>query len=547
LFTARFRLGMFDPAADVPYAHISMSEVNSPEHRALALKVARESMVLLKNSGGTLPLSAQAKTIAVIGPNATMLESLEGNYYGQPVHPVLPLDGIEAQFHGANVLYAQGSSYVAGFPVVVPRTVLESDGSEGLKGEYFANAEWKGPPALTRVDREVDFDWNAAAPAEAVPANAFSVRWTGKLQAPGAGDYAFTMTPEHCSPCDGSDRFRLYLDDKQVFNFSREQKKTTGEAVFRTHFRDGKSHVIRVEYAHTAPMFGAGVHLKWEPDAKVMRSQAVETARKADVVVAFVGLSPSLEGEEMPVHLEGFSGGDRTKIDLPPLQQELLEAVAATGKPLVVVLMNGSALAVPWAKEHAAAILEAWYPGEAGGTAIAETLAGNNNPAGRLPVTFYDSIDQLPAFDSYAMTGRTYRFFAGQPLYGFGYGLSFTSFAFSHLTLSSTDLKAGDSLKVEADLTNTGSRAGEEVAELYLRGPQGDGIPLRYLAGFQRVSLAQGETRHILFTIAADDLSQAQKDGSRTVVEGSYSVFLGGAQPQEGPGAEAKFAIHGQP
>jgi beta-glucosidase len=248
----------------------------------------------------------------------------------------------------------------------------------------------------------------------------------------------------------------------------------------------------------------------------------------------------------MPVQLEGFSGGDRTKIDLPPLQQQLLEAVAATGKPLVVVLMNGSALAVPWAKEHAAAILEAWYPGEAGGTAIAETLAGDNNPAGRLPITFYDSIDQLPPFDSYAMTGRTYRFFSGQPLYGFGYGLSYTSFAFSHLTVSSPELKAGDSLKVEADVTNGGSRPGEEVAELYLRGPQGEGAPLHALVGFQRVALAQGETKHVSFTIAADDLSQATKDGSRTVEEGGYSVFLGGAQPGEAPGAEAKFAIHGQ-
>jgi len=192
---------------------------------------------------------------------------------------------------------------------------------------------------------------------------------------PGAGDYVFEIAPEHCSPCDGVDKFLLYLDDKQVLEAGRDLRQSTGKASFATHFNDSAPHAIRVEYAHTAPMFGAGVHLKWQPEPGPLRDQALEVAKKADVVVAFVGLSPSLEGEEMPVHLEGFSGGDRTKINLPQLQEDLLQAVAAAGKPLVVVLMNGCALAVPWANEHASAILEAWYPGEEGGAAIAETLA----------------------------------------------------------------------------------------------------------------------------------------------------------------------------
>jgi beta-glucosidase len=544
LFTARFRLGMFDPLQDVPFARIPMSEVDSEAHRQLARQVARESMVLLKNANGILPLQAQGKTIAVIGPNATMLESLEGNYNGQPTHPILPLDGIEGRFGTeGKVLYAQGSSYVAGFPVVVPRTVLRTGNEAGLKGEYFNNAEWQGQPVLTRVDKQVDFDWDAASPVEGISAAAFSVRWSGSIAVPGAGEYVFEITPEHCSPCDGVDKFQVYLDDKQVLEAGRDLKQSTGKASFTTHFNDSAAHAIRVEYAHTAPLFGAGVHLKWQPEAGPLRNQAVQIAKQADVVVAVVGLSPSLEGEEMPVHLEGFSGGDRTKISLPQLQEELLQAIAATGKPLVVVLMNGSALAVPWAKEHAAAILEAWYPGEEGGAAIAETLAGDNDPSGRLPVTFYDSLDQLPPFESYSMAGRTYRYFAGQPLYGFGYGLSYTTFAYGHLKLSQATVKPAEPLTVEADVTNTGKRSGDEVVELYLRGPQAGGEPLRSLRAFQRVKLRAGETNHVRFTLQPAQLSEVDHDGKTAMQPGDYTVFLGGGQPSQGTGVEGKFAI----
>ncbi len=544
LFTARFRLGMFDPPQVVPYARIPLSEVDSEAHRMQARQVARESIVLLKNADGILPLQAKGKTIAVIGPNATILESLEGNYNGQPTHPVLPLDGIEARF-GADtkVLYAQGSSYVAGFPVTVPRTVLHSGSEMGLKGEYFNNARWQGQPVLTRVDKQIDFDWNAASPAQGIPASGFSVRWSGSIAVPGAGDYIFQISPEHCSPCDGVDTYRLLLDGKQAFEASRNLKESIGHPSFSMHFDDSAPHAIRLEYAHDAPMFGAGVHLVWQPEPGPLREQAVEVARQADVVVAFVGLSPSLEGEEMPVHLEGFNGGDRSKISLPRLQEDLLQAVAATGKPLVVVLMNGSALAVPWAKEHAAAILEAWYPGEEGGSAIAETLAGDNNPSGRLPVTFYDSLEQLPPFENYSMAGRTYRYFAGQPLFGFGYGLSYTNFTYSQLKLSLAKLKPGEPLTVEADLTNTGKRAGDEVIELYLRGPEMEGAPLRALRSFQRATLQPGETKHLVIKLDPAQLSQVDHDGASAMQAGSYTIFLGGGQPSQGAGVEGQFAV----
>jgi beta-glucosidase len=342
------------------------------------------------------------------------------------------------------------------------------------------------------------------------------------------------------------DTFRLFLDDKQVLEFGRDGKNSTGHDSYTMRFENTSPHAIRLEYAHNAPMFGAGIHLVWQPEAAPMRDQAVQIAHQADVVVAFVGLSPSLEGEEMPVQLEGFHGGDRTKINLPQLQEDLLQAVAATGKPLVIVLMNGSALAVPWANEHAAAILEAWYPGEEGGAAIAGTLAGDENPAGRLPVTFYASLEQLPPFEDYAMAGRTYRYFSGQPLYGFGYGLSYTTFAYSHLKLSSAAINAGDPLTVEADVTNTGKRKGDEVVEVYLRGPQTEGAPLRELRSFERVNLQAGETRHIAFTLDPARLSEVDPSGVRAVMAGRYTVFLGGGQPGQAPGAEEQFSISGQ-
>jgi beta-glucosidase len=270
-------------------------------------------------------------------------------------------------------------------------------------------------------------------------------------------------------------------------------------------------------------------------------------AQQADVVVAFVGLTRDLEGEEMRIQVPGFSGGDRTDIGLPAPQQQLLEALAATGKPLVVVLLSGSAVAVNWAQEHAAAVLEAWYPGEEGGTAIAETLAGANNPAGRLPVTFYASLDQLPPFEDYSMQNRTYRYFQGKPLYGFGYGLSYSTFEYSNLNLSPPQLQAGAPLTVQVDVRNTSKIGGDEVAELYLEFPSIPGAPLRALRGFARVHLAAGESHPVVFTLNPRDLSMVNEQGEHVVAPGEYTVFVGGAQPGEtAGGVTAHLAITGE-
>ena len=536
LFTARFKLGLFDPDGMDPYAAIPFSEVGSAAHHALALETADKSMVLLKNDGSFLPLKPGLKTIAVIGPNAASLSALEGNYNAAPRNPVFPVDGMANEFSGAKILYAQGSSYAGGVAVPVPRTVLHptpGSSEQGLTGEYFASDNYSAPPVATRIDEQIDFDWNSASPVSGVPQDQFAVRWTGTITAPATGTYDFSVRLAHCYPCGDHEKFAVYVDDKPATDFSSEggEFRSSGTPHFSVDLEDTRPHQLRVEYLHNAKLFGGGISLEWVPKPALLEKEAISAAEQADVVVAFVGLSPELEGEEMPIHVEGFSGGDRTDIKLPAAQQHLLEAVAATGKPLVVVLMNGSALSVAWAQQHANAILEAWYPGEAGGQAIAETLSGKNNPGGRLPVTFYASVDQLPGFSDYSMANRTYRYFKGSPLYGFGYGLSYTTFAYVNLHASSKNLQAGETLKVEADVKNTGPLAGDEVAELYLTPPHTDVSPNLALEGFTRIHLAQGETRHVVFELDPRSLSQVDDKGVRAVRPGSYTIQVGGSQP----------------
>jgi len=310
-------------------------------------------------------------------------------------------------------------------------------------------------------------------------------------------------------------------------------------------FTDAKEHDFKLEYAHSADQAGGGITLKWKAPAQAQIDEAVARAKVAGVVVAFVGLSPQLEGEEMPIKIPGFSGGDRTRLDLPAPQQELLEALAATGKPLVVVLQSGSAVALNWANEHAAAVLDAWYPGVDGGAAIARTLAGLNNPAGRLPVTFYKSLDGLPAFTDYSLKGRTYRYFQGKPLWGFGYGLSYSKFTYGPVRLSASNLKAGDPITATVTVTNKGPISGDEVVEAYLKTPQ-EGGPIHSLVGFDRVTIGPGASKEVTLKIDPRSLSSVDDQGNRAILAGKYTLTLGGAQPEETQAkSEAGFTING--
>ena len=550
LMTARIRMGILAPMADQPMQALNRSVVFAPTHARLDLKAADESMVLLKNDG-VLPLGANVKTIAVIGPNAAALAALEGNYNGTPIDPETPLSAFKtlAAQQRFRVLDVQGAPYVEQMSLPVPPDIFHTaDGAEGLTETAFPNVKFSGPGITSTVDN-IDNNWDGASPyPNRIPRKAFSVRWTGTITPPAAGDITFQVKLADCYPCDNIESYNVWIDGKQVSSgTSRSKNEHDNPAEFKVHFGDTKAHEFRMEYSHESPLFGAGVSFDWQPPVDTLRQQAVEAAKQADAVVAFVGISPRLEGEEMPIHIPGFSGGDRTSIDLPDVQVKMLQAVAATGKPLIVVLMNGSALAVNWSAQHANAILEAWYPGARGGQAIIDTLLGKNNPAGRLPITFYSSTSELPPFTDYSMADRTYRYFHGATLYGFGYGLSYSQFKFDKLRVSTEKLKAGDPLTVNVDITNTSKVDGDEVAELYLTYPKTKTSPIHALAGFSRVHVAAGATVPVQIKVDARQWSQVLENGDRVILPGSYTLFVGGSQPgPDANGVSTKVKVAGK-
>ena len=514
LFTARMKLGMFDPPAMVEYARTPDSELDSDAHRALALRAARESMVLLKNNG-VLPLNKTVKRIAVVGPLADATTVLYGNYNGTPSHTVTALDGIRAQFPNAKISFEPGTNFLRPVAAVDGSLLSTDDGRPGLRAEFFSTADFSGTPILTRVDPDVAYDFDKKAVVPSV--QPFAIRWTG------------TLTPTHTGPyLVGLDSRagRLWIDGKLVVDITALRQRAPKTAQVR--LEAGHKYAVKIE----RDLAGSPLTVKfvWGQLVDNPLPRAVAAARNADVVIAVVGITSQLEGEEMYVEVPGFKGGDRTSLDLPKDEQDVLTAVKKTGKPLVVVLMNGSALSVNWAAKNASAIVDAWYSGEEGGTAIAETLSGANNPAGRLPVTFYTGVQQLPPFEDYSMQGRTYRYFKGKPLYPFGYGLSYATFAYSGLKLSAPKLKAGDTLGADVSVKNTSSRDGDEVAELYLAFPKVPGTPIRALRGMQRVHLKAGETQRLHFELSPRDLSSVTAAGDIVVQSGDYALSVGGGQ-----------------
>ncbi len=539
LFHARFQLGMFDPPEMVPYAQIPYSENDSEAHRQLSLTTSRETMVLLKNDG-ILPLTSAPKTIAVVGPLADNSRVLEGNYNGTPSRATTALDGIRKQFAASKVIFVPGTHFLRE-PKPIPADLFTTpDGKPGLQGEYFKGAELAGAPAVTRIDRNINFNFIfrpvPGFSTGSFAADNFSARWTGFMTPAESGDYRIGVKAD--------DGFRLWIDGKLVAEDWSTHGVSTKLVDF--HVEKGRRYAIKLEYFQTTG--DAKAEFVWTTDITMTPIEdAVAAAKKADVVVAVVGITADLEGEEMNVQIEGFKGGDRTSLDLPKEEEQLLEAVHATGKPLIVILMNGSALSVNWANKNANAILEAWYSGEEGGTAIAQTLAGVNNPAGRLPLTFYAGVADLPPFEDYSMSNRTYRYFSGKPLYPFGYGLSYSNFKYSNVKLSSTALPAGEPLTVDADVQNTSKRDGDEVVEVYLNFPKLGGTPIRALRGFTRVHIGAGQTEHVRLTLKARDLSHVNEAGDRIVAPGSYTLSIGGGQPgTAAPVAEAAFTITGQ-
>lgn len=534
LLKARFQLGMFDPQEKQDYAKIPMSVVGSSSHLNLALQAAEKSFVLLKNDG-ILPLK-KGTHIALIGPNANNPAILIGNYNGDPVNPVTPLKGLK-QYPGVQkISYSPGSPLVPGlytdFAMIGADQLFHTENGKlkkGLKASYYGTTDFSGKPGIERLDPTIDFKWEKSPVNNLVDAP-FSVRWEGILVPSKSGLYQF------------STNLNLTIDEMQVLDKPVQLQK-------------GNRYKLTAELVVSAFWWASNyqqayAHLLWTDTSRDYFSDAMDIARSSDIIVFCGGISSNLEGEEMKIETDGFAHGDRTNLNLPPIQRKLLSELKNTGKPIIYINFSGSAVALNWEQENVSAILQGFYPGEGTGTALARILFGDVNPSGRLPVTFYKSVDDLPAFSDYQMKGRTYRYYEGQPLYEFGYGLSYTSFRYSELKIPTT-IPSGEPVPVIVSVTNTGKRVGEEVVQIYISHIDSKTpVPQRSLVAFKRVSLNPGETKTVELTIRPDQLSKININNQRIVEAGTIKLFAGGKQPDsksnEKVGVEKIFTVTGE-
>jgi beta-glucosidase len=517
LFKARFMLGMFDPDEMVSWTKIPMTVVGSKEHLDLSLEAAEKSLVLLKNDG-ILPLK-NIKKIALIGPNANNPAILIGNYNGVPVNPTTPLKAIKERLGVKNVFYTPGCPIVPGiftdFETVPEGRFFHLEKGKlikGLKAEYFQDTSLTGIPKIVRIDKNIDFYWEKS-PVNQLVDESFGVRWTGLLIPEKSGTYIFN----------GNTRIKIGnkpVADNQIILERNQQYQI--EAVLRV-----------------APFWWSNNHqqqfanLTWTDVSRDYHKEALYAASEGDVIVFCGGISANLEGEEMKIQTEGFEHGDRTNINLPKIQENLLRDLLKTGKPIIYVNFSGSAIALNWQNENLPAVVQAFYPGEAAGTALTRLLFGDFNPSGRLPVTFYKSIDQLPDFKNYEMEGRTYRYFKGAPLYEFGYGLSYSDFSYKNLTAPAS-VEAGNEVKISVNVKNTGKMDGEEVVQLYIHQEQASvPVPVRSLAGVKRVFLKTGETKTVEFILKPEQFSLIDKNFNRIIEPGKFLISTGGRQPQD--------------
>ncbi|HKK82154.1 MAG TPA: glycoside hydrolase family 3 C-terminal domain-containing protein, partial [Prolixibacteraceae bacterium] len=555
LMLARLKLGMFDPPEMVPYAQIPYDVNNSKPHDDMALKMAQKSMTLLKNNG-ILPLNHnKLKTIAIVGPNANSVVALRANYHGDASDPVTVLDGVKnAASNHIEILYNEGCPLVDydGDPMQhdpVDEKYLSSideNGNRisGLKGEYFNNNGLKGEPDFIRIDEKINMNWADQSPVETelaqglitpeeqINKNNFSVRWTGQLQSPGNGEYTFGMISD--------DGCRVYIDGELIIDEWTEHAMAPSLTTFN--FEEGKTYNIKIEYFDSAQDAGAILVWKKKEDKEAKQQngfnpspEMLANVKNADVAIFVGGLDATWEGEEMRNRsgIEGFDRGDRTSIELPPVQQKTLNAMLDTETPVVMVMMAGSAIALNGLEKELPAILMGWYPGQRGGDAIADVLFGHYNPAGKLPVTFYTSTNELAAFRDYNMNagkGFTYRYYKGEPLFPFGHGLSYTTFEYSDMQINKSKICNTDSINVSVNITNTGGMHGEEVVQLYVKDVDSDKtMPVKQLRNFKRIALNKGETKTVSFTLKAmEDLRYFDAMYERYMVDpGDFEIQIG--------------------
>jgi len=523
LFTIRYRLGMFDPPSMVKYTNAPASTLEAPAHRALALKMAQQSIVLLKNENNTLPLKKTIKKIAVVGPNADNRVAVLGNYNGIPSEIVTVLDGIKAKLgNSIQVVYERGTTFVNDTLLVYADVSKQFswEGKQGFKAEYFSNKEFKGDAVIDTTENSIDHFWQEGETVTGnIIATNFSARYTSNYTATTDGSITFEV--------DGDDGYKLIVNGKDVINTWTRNRN--GARTYKLKTQKDTVYKMVLEYWQGAGK--ANIRLRAGNFERTNFTALANNIKDADAIVYIGGISPQLEGEEMQVNAPGFNGGDRTTIALPAVQTQMMQALHATGKPVVFVMMTGSAIAATWEDENIPAIVNAWYGGQSAGTAVADVLFGDYNPAGRLPVTFYKTEKDLPGFSDYSMKGRTYRYFNGEALYPFGYGLSYTSFKYSNLKLPATVVK-GKNTTVSVQVTNSGKTNGEEVVELYVAN-QNKNIhaPIKALKGFKRIELKAGETKTVIFNLTAADLSLVDEGGKSYLPKGKTIISVGGGQP----------------
>lgn len=517
LLRGRFELGMFDPDERVPYAQIPYSVVESPEHVAQALEMARKSIVLLKNQNNRLPLDKNLKKIAVVGPNAADSTMLWSNYNGFPTKTTTILEGIRAKVPNTEVVYELGCNHTADFVITDLGNYITNSTGQGFTAEYFNNTDFSGEPVYKGVAKELHYTTGGNTQfAPNVNLSNFTARFTGVFEAPIDGPIEFKLS--------GNDAFRLFIDTAKVAEvWSNEYG---AERIYTLQAEKGKKYPVKIEYMQL--LGSADLNFTVGVRTPVDYQATANKVKDADVIVYVGGISPRLEGEEMPVDAEGFRKGDRTNIEIPKVQKEMVKALVATGKPVVYVVCTGSALALNWENEHVDAILNAWYGGQEGGTAVADVLFGDYNPAGRLPITFYKSVDQLPDFQDYSMKGRTYRYMTQTPLYPFGYGLSYTTFAYSNGALTKTKIAANEGVTLTFDVANTGKRDGDEVAQVYVKNPNDPAGPIKALKAFKRISTKAGETQKVSVQLAPESF-QSFNDKTQTmeIRPGKYQLLYG--------------------
>lgn len=523
LFTTRYKLGMFDPPSIVKYAQTPESILESPAHQAHALKMARQSIVLLKNENNTLPLRKNIKKIAVLGPNADNRISVLGNYNGIPSEIISALQGIKNKVgKDVEVIYEKAINFTNDTLLAYADVSkqLSWNNQKGIQAEYFNNIELKGNPESVRMESKVDHFWQEGENViSSIKANNFSARYSTNFTADKDGFITFEI--------EADDGYRFLVNDQEVLNLW--QRNRWGARTYKLQIAKGVTYKLVLEYWQGEGK--ANVRLSAGNFERTNYTALVNKIKDVDAIIYVGGISPQLEGEEMRVDYPGFNGGDRTSILLPSVQTDLLKTLKTINKPIVFVMMTGSAIAVPWEAQNIPAIVNAWYGGQSAGTAIADVLFGDYNPGGRLPVTFYKNDQDLPDFTSYDMTGRTYRYFKGEALYPFGYGLSYTTFKYNNYK-APNNIQINKNITVQATVTNSGKIDGEEVAQLYISYPGiKEKAPIRALKGFQRIALKAGESKTITFILTPEELSLVNEKGESYQPKGKLMISIGGGQP----------------